>query len=123
MRAIRNSNIWEKYYVFSNHEVTRYCKLKESVGKKIRGWLTNFFKKRLSMDIKRVLMNLLKKYLKIQSINRKKTVTVNMENKQNSKHKVSHIWDKTLIISTSYSKCGSNNNEIFNKKVYLILGN
>ena len=43
------------------------------------------------MDIKRLLMNLIKKYLKIQIINREKTVTVNMENKQNSKHKVSHI--------------------------------
>ena len=37
-------------------------------------------------------MNLLKKYVKIQSINGKKIVTVNMENKQNAKNlKMSHI--------------------------------
>ena len=71
-KTIQEFYISEKDYAFISEEGNRYNKLKEKIRKKIKNQSKDLKEKCwLSVDIKNVLMNLLKIYLIIKCINKK----------------------------------------------------
>ena len=89
-KTIQEFYISEKDYAFISEEVNRYNKLKEKIRKKIKSQLKDLKEKSwLSTDIKKVSMNLLKIYVIMKCINKKKSVVlcaISIKNSKNLKY-------------------------------------